>query len=101
MKLATKQRYPGPRNKCIFLDIFKMDDNKSWNDQKVLTFDRGDGFDVDEYEEAVTITLNEFSKVMANNVVDGGYGGYLVDGSEHYLVKWVGTPRLVEEDEVA
>ena len=60
-------------------------------------FWEGGGFDVDEYEEAVTNTLNGYSEVVVKTVVDGGYRVHLVDITEYYLVKWVGTPRLVKK----
>ena len=95
------ERYTGPWKECKFWEVFKIDEERGWNDVSILEFEPGKGCDEEELKDTLAVSLNDLGHQLALSIVEGGYGAYSVDGKlDYYIVKWAGTPRQVEKDEV-
>jgi hypothetical protein len=99
--LPIGERYTGPFNECKYWPIFRIDDDKGWNDTKIINFILTKDNDKEEYAETLVSTLKDLGKTIVRNVVIGRVGAYTVDdeADQYYLVEWASEPREMEENE--
>jgi hypothetical protein len=99
---TVSERYSGPFDECKYWSLFKIDDTRSWNDTKIISFAPAKDCDAEEMEETLVATLKQLAKTISRNVVIGGVGAYAVDNDvgQYYLVKWTQVPWELLEDEI-
>mmetsp|Transcript_16649 Transcript_16649/g.38155 ORF Transcript_16649/g.38155 Transcript_16649/m.38155 type:complete len:807 (+) Transcript_16649:281-2701(+) len=117
LKKPIAERYKGPCKECIFWKIFKIDEDRGWNDYRILSFTpdkNSNKFDEEEYQDLLMHTMRGIAHMVARDVRVGGYGAYpglppedpskprhkQDDGFVLYFVRWTCKPWQVVEDEV-
>jgi hypothetical protein len=69
-----------------------------WNDWTKINFRKGRDCDIDDLLGAQQWTLNKIWERMAEEIVIGKYGAYLVDDDmKYYLVQWTSDPWIVKD----
>jgi hypothetical protein len=85
------ERYSNPCNDCKYWNIYL-----GWNDWTKVEFRKGKECDVDDLVAAQQWTLNNVGARMAEKILVGKYGAYLVDDvMKYYLVRWTSEPWIV------
>ncbi|KAL7546848.1 hypothetical protein ACHAWF_010174 [Thalassiosira exigua] len=95
-------RYAGASRTCTYWEFFKKEDGQSgYNDWTVVTLEpRTNGYVEEDVLERKAATVRGIGRMMADQVIVGGYGAYPVkdDRYDYYLVQWTEEPREVEGD---
>ncbi len=91
------ERYLNPCDDCIYFGVYD-----GYNDWKKISLRERKDCDQEDIVMAQEWTLKKIGERMAEKIVIGRYGAYLVDDAhiKYYLVQWTTLPWRVESETI-
>ena len=79
----------------------QKEDGTSYNDFRILTLESKKDNNEEQEWLSMVDTLKGYGKTIADGVVVGGFGAYIVEDPdyEYYLCRWTEEPYVAEKDE--